>query len=490
MAKITVSGNVSIDMRELADDSGGVVTDGYFYDNAYETYNGITYEDVIEVSYSTSDGYGYAYFGGKGIGESGGSLTGTITGFLDEYYSDRYGYQGFYTIEGISIGMSDLEEAVSSGDDADYIALIMDELAGNDTFTLGQNADYVNAGAGSDRVSGNGGNDTLIGSSGNDTINGGSGSDSMAGGTGNDIYVVNTSSDRINETSTVTTEIDTVQSSVSWTLGANLDRLTLTGTAAVNGVGNTLANLLTGNSAANSLSGGSGNDTLSGGTGHDKLDGGTGNDSLTGGAGNDTYVVNATGDRISETTTTSTEIDTVQSSLTWTLGANLERLTLIGSATIDGAGNSLSNVLTGNAAGNLLNGGSGNDTLSGGVGNDRLYGGAGNDALNGGAGQDFFRFTTALSKTLNVDRIADFVSVDDRLDLDNAVFTALGPTGALSSSAFRSGSAAADSNDRIIYNEPTGQLLYDADGNGSGASMLFATVTAGTDVTAADIFVI
>jgi Ca2+-binding RTX toxin-like protein len=99
---------------------------------------------------------------------------------------------------------------------------------------------------------------------GNDTLNGGAGNDSMLGGLGNDVYVVDSAGDRITETSTLATEIDTVQSAVTWTLGANLENLTLTGAAAINGIGNILANAITGNGAANILNGNGGNDTLTG----------------------------------------------------------------------------------------------------------------------------------------------------------------------------------------------------------------------------------
>src|SRR4029453_2371617 len=123
---------------------------------------------------------------------------------------------------------------------------------------------------------------------------------------------------------------DTVQSTITYTLGANLERLTLIGAAAINGTGNTLANVLTGNSANNTLTGGSGNDTLFGNAGNDTLNGGTGNDSLSGGAGDDTYIVDATGDSLTENANEGT--DTVQSSVTYTLGAEVERLTLTGSS--------------------------------------------------------------------------------------------------------------------------------------------------------------
>jgi Ca2+-binding RTX toxin-like protein len=215
----------------------------------------------------------------------------------------------------------------------------------------------------------------------------------MRGGTGNDTYVVDSAGDVVVELAGEGT--DTVQSSISYTLGSNVENLTLTGTAKIDGTGNTLANTLTGNAADNvldggagndRLNGGGGNDTLIGGAGNDRLDGGTGDDTMRGGTGNDTYVVDSAGDVVVELAGEGT--DTVQSSISYTLGSNVENLTLTGTGKIDGAGNDLNNTLTGNAADNVLDGGAGNDRLNGGGGNDTLIGGAGNDRLDGGAGDD------------------------------------------------------------------------------------------------------
>ena len=157
----------------------------------------------------------------------------------------------------------------------------------------------------------------------NNILTGNSAANVLTGGAGSDTYVVG-AGDTVVEAATEGTDL--VQSAVSWTLGANLENLTLTGTEAINGTGNSLNNLLTGNSAANVL---------------------------TGGAGHDTYVVGA-GDTVVEAANEGTDL--VQSSVSWTLGANLEKLTLTGTDAIDGTGNSLSNVLTGNSAANVLTG--------------------------------------------------------------------------------------------------------------------------------------
>ena len=141
-----------------------------------------------------------------------------------------------------------------------------------------------------------------------------------------------------------------------------------------------------GSPGADYLLGYEGDDKIKGDSGNDTLDGGTGADKMWGGLGNDTYVVDNRGDFVIELANQGN--DTVLSSITYTLGANVENLTLTGSGVINGTGNGLNNVLTGNSEANLIDGGNGNDSLNGGGGNDRLIGGNGNDNLNGGAGAD------------------------------------------------------------------------------------------------------
>jgi Ca2+-binding RTX toxin-like protein len=237
--------------------------------------------------------------------------------------------------------------------------------------------------------------------------------------------------------------------------------------------GDDLANRLTGNAGNDSLTGGAGHDTLDGGAGADTLIGGAGNDSLVGGAGNDRYVVNSRNDRISETSTARTEVDTVVSSVSWSLGENLERLTLTGSADTNGTGNALGNLIIGNS------------------GDNRLTGGAGNDTLTGGQGADIFRFASELDGRTNVDTIKDFNPVVDVIELENGIFAKLTKLGALSAANFRAnaGGKAIDANDFIVYETDTGKLFYDADGSGEGAAVLIATLTDAPMLTASDIFV-
>jgi Ca2+-binding RTX toxin-like protein len=203
--------------------------------------------------------------------------------------------------------------------------------AGNDTLT---------GLSGNDTLSGGAGNDLLVGNAGNDVLDGGSGADTLQGGTGNDTYIVENAADIVTEN--VSAGTDTVQSSLTYALGSNIENLILTGASAINGSGNALANTVTGNAADN------------------LLDGGAGADTLVGGAGNDTYVVDNAGDVVTEAASAGTDL--VQSSVTYTLGANIENLTLIGVSAINGTGNTLDNVLIGNGAANTLAGGAGNDT--------------------------------------------------------------------------------------------------------------------------------
>jgi Ca2+-binding RTX toxin-like protein len=229
--------------------------------------------------------------------------------------------------------------------------------AGNDKLLGESGRDQLFGQSGDDELWGMDGDDALFGGTGNDLLVGGEGADQMEGGAGNDSYEVDNVLDVIVELANE--GIDTVDASINYTLATELENLTLTGTQALQGTGNEKRNVLVGNTAANTLIGLGGNDLL---------DGGEGADTLIGGTGDDTYVVDNANDQVKELA--GEGFDTVQSRINYTLGANVENLTLIGIAAINGTGNAADNVLVGNDAANILDGGLGADTMRGGKGND------------------------------------------------------------------------------------------------------------------------
>ncbi|MEZ0231302.1 MAG: M10 family metallopeptidase C-terminal domain-containing protein [Methylophilaceae bacterium] len=303
------------------------------------------------------------------------------------------------------------------------------------------------------------------------------------------------------------------------TLTANLEHLDAsdTGGTWLNLTGNAANNQIAGNDANNIILGLSGNDTLYGGDGNDSIDGGigddvlyggdgndtlvgsSGSDTLIGGDGNDTYVVAlkiaGTGVNVSAAVEDSNEgIDTFKLTGTAKLKsasiieltgnlANIENIdaSLTGSTLFNLIGNTSNNYLTGNKAVNRLEGGDGNDTLNGGLGND---------ILTGGNGNDFFILNTSLNATINVDTITDFVSGEDKLYLDNAIFKKLGVDGYLDSPNFHVGNTAQTTSQFLIYDDQTGKLFYDADGSGAGKGVLFANLGIGTTLEVGDIQIV
>ena len=271
---------------------------------------------------------------------------------------------------------------------------------------------------------------------------------------------------------------------ISYALGIHGGFTIANGVTIENARGGDGHDTLTGNAADNVLTGGNGNDILTGGDGNDSLIGNAGGDRMIGGAGNDVYSVSSSGDRVIESADGG--VDTVRSAISFTLGSALENLVLTGTAA-EGWGNSGANNMTGNAAANLLVGGAGADTIAGDAGNDRIGGGTGKDVLEGGAGRDAFFFAEAAGSA-NADNILDFTPADDTLFLDRRIFSQIG-MGALGAGAFREGVAAADADDRIIYDAASGKIFYDKDGAGGAAGLLFATVDPGTALTHADFMI-
>ena len=246
------------------------------------------------------------------------------------------------------------------------------------TMTGGGDNDVLDGAAGNDSLYGGEGNDSLIGGLGNDLLDGEAGADRMAGGAGNDTYYVNDEGDVVTEAASAGTDIVFTALS-SYTLTANVDNLTFTGSVEFTGTGNALANTLTG---------GAGNDVLSGLDGNDWLDGGAGGDRMIGGTGNDTYIVDSEDDEVIEASVVGT--DTVRTSLDrYTLGGWVEALVYTGSSSFIGTGNELANSIVAGAGDDEIYAGAGNDTLNGGGGENELYGEAGDDRLIGGAASDW-----------------------------------------------------------------------------------------------------
>jgi trimeric autotransporter adhesin len=359
-------------------------------------------------------------------------------------------------------------------------------LPGGVNGTGNSGANTISGNSGANVLKGMGGNDALFGEGGNDTLDGGTGADDMTGGTGNDEYVVDNALDDVIELAGEGT--DHVRASVTHTLDANVENLTLTGAAAINGTGNALANTLVGNGAAN------------------VLDGGAGADAMSGGAGNDIYIVDNAGDSVSENAAQGT--DWVYASISETLSdVDVENLVLTGAAATNGTGNAANNAMYGNGAANTLMGLGGNDTVFGNGGNDLIEGGAGADELHGGTGNDTlravdnvaandgatdrFHFDTALNAFTNVDLIdrASFTAAggeatDDQIVLENSIFTALlstvgTNTGTLGAAYyFEGGSNGSGQFDPVgIYNNTaTGQLFYNPTFGTAGDSIVFAVV--------------
>jgi Ca2+-binding RTX toxin-like protein len=291
---------------------------------------------------------------------------------------------------------------------------------------------------GNDQLYGADGDDILIGGSGSDRLDGGNGVDaasyaasaagvsvSLQDGTGhggdaeadtlvgienvtgsafNDFFEGNDAANRFDGGAGVDT-VSYEHSGAGVTVSLSISAQSSAGDASgdslssiENIIGSAHDDSLLGNSLANILNGGAGNDTLNGWTGAD---------TMIGGMGDDTYVVENTGDRVIENP--GGGIDSVRATISYTLGDNVENLTLLGSGNYRGTGNAGDNVITGNAASNVLSGAGGNDTLTG---------GAGNDSLSGGTGNDRFDFAAGFGK----DTITGFSAGSDVLQFDSGVF--------------------------------------------------------------------
>ena len=357
------------------------------------------------------------------------------------------------------------------------VVIARDTVIENATTGSGNDTVYGNNVANTIRT--NGGNDRLYGGAGNDILIGGAGADILDGGAGTD------RAHYADATAGIRVDLLSPGSNTGFAAGDTYISIE-------DVYGSNFNDMLLGDNVSNRIWGANGNDQIYGRNGNDSLYGGAGNDILLGGAGGDLLDGGAGRDRAHYSdATTALRIDLLSPRSNTGIAAGDTYVSIedvYGSSYNDSIyGDNVSNVIWGADGNDVIYGRVGNDTIYGGNGNDTIRGGEGNDLLYGGAGADAFVFDRPLVG--NVDRIADFSSAADTIYLDDAVFTALS-TGALASSAFRAGSAATTAAHRIIYNQATGQIFYDADGSGGGAAVLFATVAAGTSIALSDFVVI
>ena len=319
--------------------------------------------------------------------------------------------------------------------------------------------DILRGGAGNDTLQGGPGDDNLTGGSGNDILNGGAGRDNLEGNEGSDTYrfTRGCGEDRIVNPDDGDAGVDTLQFTGGvnrrdvefiMTAGNELNvRIKDTGDAiSINRwfssdanyrldrfqfsdgeiltaaqleeegytvYGTTYDDNRSGSTSHDKMYGYEGNDILKGGAGNDRLDGGPGADSMFGNAGNDVYVVDNLKDYIFEDANEGT--DTVRSSISYSLGSHVEKLTLTGSAAINGTGNAWKNVLTGNGKINLLSAGAGSDTLNGRAGNDVLDGGTGSDTylFRPGDGRDVIQDCSTLREDVDTLRLTGGIGRND-----------------------------------------------------------------------------
>lgn len=357
---------------------GGEGDDVYIVDSSGDVVQELAGEgnDLVKASasYALSENVeNLILVGAEAINGAGNALNNVITG--SNANNTLYGMAGDDVIDGGSGadtmvgGEGNDTYIVDNASDitAELAGEGLDQVQASVSYALGDNVENLTLTGGSSiNGTGNALENTLTGNSGNNRLDGGSGADTMIGGSGNDTYVVDNTGDVVIEQAGQ--GVDLVEASIDYTLSANVENLTLQGSADLSGHGNALNNVITGNSGNNALYGEAGSDRLYGAAGNDLLDGGEDADIMYGGAGDDSYIVDNPLDVVVELVGAGT--DTVYTSMSYTLGDNIENLVLTGSNAVNGTGNASSNQLQGNAAANILDGGIGADMLVGGAGDD------------------------------------------------------------------------------------------------------------------------
>jgi Ca2+-binding RTX toxin-like protein len=443
--QITYSGarNTNIDLRAatLQYEYGGAGWMSY----ATGIYGGFTIANGVTIENATSGSGNDTIIGNaaNNVLHGGGGVD-MLTGLAgnDTYYTDVSATQVF--------------EAVGGGNDILYTSVNYTLGANSEVETLSANS-YAATTALS--LTGNYFNNKLIGNAGNNSLHGAGGTDLLYGLGGNDTYYTDVATTQVFEAAGGGT--DALYTSVSYTLGGGQEIETLS----ANNHAATSALNLTGNSL---------NQTVVGNAGNNVLHGGGGTDVLVGFGGNDIYYTDVATTSVDEGAGGGN--DQLYTSVSYTLGSASEVELLstnsyAAATAINLTGNSIANTILGNAGNNVLDGKGGNDQLIG-------FGGA-----------DTFAFSSALGAG-NVDTVSNFESGNDKIGIDDAIFTAAGGLGALNANAFFAGAAAHDADDRIIYNAATGQLFYDADGNGAGAAVQFASLNPAVALVASDFLVI
>lgn len=426
------------------------------------------------------------------------------------------------------------------------------KLAGNDQVRGSSGNDVISGYSGDDTIDGGRGDDTLFGGVGSDILDGSAGADSLVGGLNNDTFVIDHADDRVAEQAdegvdlirTTLTKLDLIDY-------AYVENLTYTGRANTTLIGSDIDNAIRGGSLMDIIEGGAGSDTLYGGDGADlffgyyeyddaEINGGDAAfsdeafqfekkntvDQLYGGRGNDIYVFDQFVNTPEVIEYRGEGTDTILGDVAqYVMLANVENYISDGSIIVDGVaqyteiqGNGLNNIIRSSPDWDLVPqtaglewvainikrlldstfdresnerffGMAGNDTLLGGGGSDYLSGGEGRDRLMGGAGADQFIFDAPLNRGTNVDSIADFVSSQDQIVLDHAVFSRFS-AGENVTDHFSGTGRAMDSDDYLVYSSSNKTLYYDADGSGRGAALAFAVLAGANSLSATDFLII